>query len=125
MGEVRPATEDDLPWVKAMADRHRPQLGFLTRAMLGSATLLVAPEAGFVRYHTRRDGWSTVYDLCSEGRTQGLEGVGRRLLEAVPVPRRLRCPEHIAANGFYRHVGGHRAARERGKRRRLNVWEWT
>jgi hypothetical protein len=122
---VRAATEGDAPWVKAMADRHKGQLGFLTTAMLRSATLLVVPEAGFVRYHTRRDGWSTVYDLCSEGRERGVAGVGRALLEAVPLPRRLRCPEHIAANGFYKHLGGYRAARERGKQRRLNVWEWS
>lgn len=117
---MRRAVPDDLDWIKPMADRHRDALGFVTRAALASGTLLVPDDgSGFVRFHRRRDGWHTVYDLVSER-----PGNGRLLLEAVPRPRRLRCPTDLAANGFYAHVGGRLVRTEPGRRRALNVWEW-
>ena len=124
MTDVRCATVEDLIWVKAMADRHRHELGFVLRPALLEAIarqeLLVVDGLGFCHYHRRRDGWSTVYELCSE------DHVGRLLLEAVPRPRSLKCPEdNKHANRFYHLAGGHLAAIESGKRRRLFVWTWT
>jgi hypothetical protein len=75
--------------------------------------------SGFLRYHRRRDGWHTVYEVVSEA-----PGMGRALLEAVPRPVRLKCPEGQPANGFYRHLGGAPVRVDPGRRRRLVVWEW-
>jgi hypothetical protein len=122
----------DLDWIKAMADRHRAEVGFVQRAALaegiargevfvvaGQYVGLVASGCAFVHFHRRRDGWRTVYELCSE-----VPGCGRTLLAAVPRPVRLKCPVDLPANGFYERVGGTLARTEPGKRRALNVWEW-
>lgn len=119
---VRPMVEADLAWMKPMADRHRAELGFLWRPVLRTGTVVVVEGFGFVRFYRRRDGWHTVYDLVAEPRGVG---TGRRLLEAVPRPRRLRCPEDLEANGFYRHLGGALVGVVTGRRRNLCVWEWT
>lgn len=124
MNEVRLATVDDLGWVKAMADRHRVELGFVLRPALTEAIareeLLVVTGKGFCHYHERRDAWHTVYELCSE------DHVGRLLLDAVPRPRQLKCPEdNKHANRFYFLAGGHLAAILPGKKRRLFLWTWT
>lgn len=129
MSAVRPATLTDLPWVKAMADRHKPELGFVLRPALAEAIqrgeVLVVYGEGFCHYHRRRDGGSTVYELCSEAfALRGVGGLGRALLAAVPRPVRLKCPIGLAANDFYAHVGGTLIRTEPGKRRALNVWEW-
>ena len=122
-GAVRLATPADLDWVKAMADRHRDTLGFVRRGALAAALarreLLVVSARGFCDYHRRRDGQHVVYALCSEGH------VGRALLTAVPLPRRLRCPVDLAANAFYAHMGGQVACVAPGKRVALCVWQWT
>jgi len=122
---VRPATPDDLDWVKRMADRHKLEVGFVRRPALADAVdrgeLLVGVGAsGFLHYHRRRDGWHTVYEVVSEA-----PGTGRALVEAVPLPRRLRCPLDLPANAFYARLGGTLVQTEPGKRRPLNVWEWS
>jgi hypothetical protein len=122
-GSVRSASSADLAWVKPMADRHRYELGFVLRPALadaiGRGELLVVERRGFCHYRTRRDGQHVIYELCSE------DHVGHALLDAVPLPRRLKCPaDNLYANRFYHLVGGHLASIERGKRRRLFVWEW-
>lgn len=120
---VRPATADDLDWVKAMADRHKRDLGFVRRGSLAAGIargeLLVRQEAGFCHYRTRGDGWHVVYEIVSEQ-----SGTGRELLTAVPLPVRLKCPADAAANGFYARMGGMLVATETGKQRALNVWEF-
>lgn len=60
--------------------------------------------AGFARFHTRRDGWTMLYDLAVALCAQG-QGVGRNLLYSVPTPLRLKCPAASAANAFYCHAG--------------------
>lgn len=122
--DVRRAHRADLPFVHAIAREHLRELGYVPVAAyaqsLAAGELLVVPGAGFVRFHRRRDGWATVYELCSLRR-----GAGRALLEAVATPRRLKCPAELVANGFYEHLGGRRAGTEPGKHRLLFVWEWT
>lgn len=118
------ATQADLPWVKAMADRHRAELGFVLRPALAEAIdrgeLWVVGQGAFCEWHRRRDGWTTVYVLCSEQ-----PGAGRVLLAGLSRPLRLKCPATLTANGFYAHLGGTLAAVEqRPMRRALNVWEW-
>ena len=59
---------------------------------------------GFARFHARRDGWHTLYDLAVHPDHQRI-GAGRNLLFSVPVPVRLKCPVSSAANTFYRNAG--------------------
>lgn len=125
---VRPATVSDLDWVKRMADRHRREVGFVLRPALADAIergeLLVGIGASaFCRWHARRDGWHTVYELVSEAGAG--DGTGRALLDALPRPLRLKCPTDLEANGFYARCGGTLARVEPGKRRPLNVWQWS
>ncbi len=78
-----------------------------------------AQVIGFTRFHTRRDGWTTLYDLATDPRYQGL-GVGRNLLYSVPQPTRLKCPvASTAANAFYAGAG-FRLTESDGK---LNTYE--
>jgi ribosomal protein S18 acetylase RimI-like enzyme len=59
-----------------------------------------------------------------------MQGIGRKLVEAVELAAkqrgqamvRLKCPEDLPANRFYRSLGFAREALEPGKRRRLVVW---
>lgn len=122
---VRPATADDLAWVKALADRHRADLGFITRAafvhaMVDEELTVLDTAGGFCLWHRRRDGWTTIYDLVSE-----VNGGGRAMMEVIARPLRLKCPTGQAANGFYAHLGGTLVRTEPGRKRSLNVWEWS
>ena len=59
---------------------------------------------GFARFHMRRDGWTTLYDLAVDPDHQG-GGMGRNLLYSVPAPTRLKCPVSSSANRFYANCG--------------------
>jgi GNAT superfamily N-acetyltransferase len=117
---VRPPQRALIDAVKALADRHRDELGFHTRqAFIDSARrgeLLVATEAdavvGFVRFHKRRDGVATLYEIVTApGRRR--RGVARQLVAAVVEEGRLwgarllrlSCPAELPANAFYQAVG--------------------
>lgn len=78
---------------------------------------------GFARFHTRLDGWTTLYDLAIDPRYQGL-GAGRNLLYSVPTPMRLKCPIQINANLFYQHAGMRHCGTEVTRNGDLvNAWE--
>ncbi len=127
------AQNKDLPQIKALADAHRQELGFVNRATLelaiNSQEILNSPY-GFLHFHHRRDKISTLYHLCvsSERRRQG---VGRSLVSAweehsrkCGIKRlRLKCPLDLKANGFYSRLGFSRVDIEPGKHRPLVVWE--
>jgi ribosomal protein S18 acetylase RimI-like enzyme len=135
---VRFATADDVPAVKAIADRHRHELGFVPAAALVEAArehrLLVAlldgKVVGFVHFRCCRDGHATIYEIAvlPEHRQRG---VGRALVEAVCkeaalrgcVVLQLKCPIDLPANEFYRRTGFTEAGIEEGKRRPLRLWQ--
>jgi ribosomal protein S18 acetylase RimI-like enzyme len=135
---VRFATADDVPAVKAIADRHRHELGFVPAAALAEAArerrLLVAvldeKVVGFVHFRCCRDGHATIYEIAvlPEHRQRG---VGRALVEAVVqeaasrgcVVLQLKCPIDLPANEFYRRAGFTEAGIEEGKRRPLRLWQ--
>lgn len=124
---VRRATLADIDWVKVLCARHTKQIGFVLRPALveavGRGELLVArgPQGycGFCHYHTRRDGWTVVYEIVSVR-----AGAGRAMFAALPRPLRLKCPVDNVSNGFYAHIGGTLAGVDPGKKRPLNIWEW-
>jgi len=128
----------DVKAVKALADKHRKELGFIRHAALEQAAredrLLVAKAAGdiigFIHFRPCRDGHVTIYEIAIIPEWQG-RGVGRSLIEAVVdearqcgcTVLRLRCPVDLPANGFYSRLGFVRVRVEKGKRRPLAVWE--
>jgi len=124
---------EDLPQIKALADAHRRELGFVNRATVAKAItnqeILYLPE-GFLHFHHRRDRISTLYHLCVAPAKRG-QGIGRQLLESWEkhsrscgiTTLRLKCPLDLEANGFYDAVGFSRKSIERGKQRSLVVWE--
>lgn len=127
------AQSDDLEWIKAIADDHRRELGFVNRAALAVSIedqeVLCLPH-GFLHFHHRRDKISTLYHLCV-ARDRRQQGVGCQLIQAWEAESRkqgittlrLKCPIDLEANGFYARVGFRRIEIEPGKRRSLVVWE--
>lgn len=127
------AQPEDLFHIKALADAHRQELGFVNRAALAKAIadqeILYLPE-GFLHFHHRRDNISTLYHLCVAP-TQRRQGIGHQLLSAWSehsrkcgiTTLRLKCPLDLPANGFYSRLGFSRVDIELGKHRRLVVWE--
>lgn len=129
--QIRLATDSDVPAMIAIAHQYRQELGYVNPAALrehiGRGTVLVCESggeiAGFVDYHTRRDGWQTVYHLATH-RDHAGQGIGRQLLYSVPCPVRLKVTvDNEVANKFYQSAGMRLVATEPGKRRPLNVYE--
>ena len=134
---VRKATELDLDPIKTVADAHRRELGFVRRPALLEAIkheeVFVAQQGrqvvGFVYYHHRRDGQTTLYDVAILPACRSV-GIGRALIDAVVAETGalgkealvLRCPVDLPANGFYARLGFERWKEEPGKRRGLVVW---
>ena len=136
--KVRWAQEKDIEVIKALADANRSALGFVVRASLEEqlhrGEILVAEHQGmligFVSFHHRRDGWTTIRELCV-AESYRKRGMGRALVKEVEKSAchanqngiRLKCPLDLPANGFYARLGFTRVAIENGKRRPLAVWE--
>ncbi|HFD39725.1 MAG TPA: N-acetyltransferase [Anaerolineae bacterium] len=135
--EIRQATMFDLNAIKELADAHRHELGFVRRPALARSIergeLFVAQNGqgviGFVEYHHRRDGQTTLYHLAVQAdyRRQGL---GRRLVQALVHDAgqhsqefiQLKCPVDLEANRFYQQIGFAQIDLQRGKRRDLAIW---
>jgi GNAT superfamily N-acetyltransferase len=108
---IEPATEDDKAWIMALWKANTAYLGRhgemqWFRYWSGSAPNAhwdVLREQGFVHWRQRRDGWRTVYDICT---AEPGRGVGRQLMEHVGRPVRLKTlAENTNAQEFYRHLG--------------------
>ena len=124
---------NDLDWIKSLADRHRKEFSFINRAILSKGIenqeILCIPNKGFLHFHHRRDGRSTLYHLCvsPEDRKRGL---GKLLVTAWEDDARshgvailqLKCPIDLEANEFYKRIGFSQIDIQEGKRRKLIVW---
>lgn len=128
---IRPATLDDVAWCKAIASRYRDELGQVMwpalREAVNRGELTVACHSStpiaFVNWHTRRDGWTTVYEIAVMPNLRR-QGIGQQLLDAVPRPTRLKCTvDNANANAFYAKMGFTLTGVEDGRKRQLNVWE--
>ncbi len=126
---LRWAVEPDLLAIKRIANGYKAELGYVMWPSLREAAaqreLLVAEKnrqvVGFVRFHARRDGMQTIYDIAVDRAYVG-GGIGRALLNAVPRPVQLKCTADNPANGFYAAQGMTLARTEPGRQRALNVW---
>lgn len=128
---IRYGTLDDVEACQRIARQYRKELPFINRAQfrqsIAKRELFVADWSGdvvgFVRWHARKDGWNTIYDLAVSGDLVYL-GIGRALLYAVPAPIRLKCTvDNDTANRFYAGAGMQLVGTEQGKKRALNIWE--
>ncbi|MGB3188120.1 MAG: GNAT family N-acetyltransferase [Limnoraphis sp.] len=131
--KVALAKTENLPKIKALADAHRLELGFVNRAMLAAAidnNEIFYTNKGFIQFHHRRDNISTLHLICVH-ETERSRGEGKKLIEAWEQDARkkgirqlrLKCPIDLVANGFYQHLGFRRVSIDPGKRRSLVVWE--
>ncbi len=134
---IRKARLADVDPIKALADEHRAELGFIVRSALTSAAnrgeMIVAHDgsalAGFLEYHHRLDGRTTLYHIVVRPEYRG-RGIGRGMVgalcrEALSLGQntiKLKCPIDLPANGFYERLGASFAQTETGKRRTLAVW---
>jgi N-acetylglutamate synthase-like GNAT family acetyltransferase len=135
---IRKAQQNDLDEIKALADSHKKELGFILRPVLARSIdqgeLLVAANhrgiVGFIQYHHRRDLQTTLHNIVVKPDHRGMD-VGQKLFsnlidEARSIQQQmvlLKCPEELDANGFYARMGCHQVLIENGKARRLNVWQ--
>ena len=122
----RYAEKEDIKQIKLIADDNRNHFGFIPQVAfeesLENKELLYHPAGAFCRFHRRRDGWCTVYELCVDDIVRQM-GLGKFLLEQLPMPFRLKCPMDNIANEFYRHLGLNYKGSTAGKTSFLNIWE--
>ncbi len=134
---IRKATPADLDAIKAIADAHRHELGFVLRPALaesiGRGEVLVAENhqglIGFAEYHHRRDAQTTLYHIAVIPQCRQ-QGVGRALVNALCAEASalgkltvfLKCPADLSARGFYACLGFEVLGEEPGNGRSLIVW---
>lgn len=126
------ATPDDVDGIIRIAHQYRDELGYVhpvaLREHIAKKTVHVCEGddgriVGFVDFHSRRDGWQTIYHLATDREYAG-QGVGRYLLYSVPCPVRLKVTaNNETANRFYAKAGMRLVDTEAGKKRPLNVYE--
>jgi len=136
---IRQARNSDLNDIKAIFDKNKTELGFVTRPALQlsiqRAEIYIALETvtktvvGVVHYRHRKDKQTTLYSIVVEQNFRG-HGIGKRLVRTLTQQAHrkgqtfilLRCPNNLIANNFYRDYGFQHSAVETGKKRPLNVW---
>jgi GNAT superfamily N-acetyltransferase len=131
IAEIVLATTEHLEEIKALADANKKWLGFVNRTALKEAQakgwLYVAvgkktgKVLGFANVWKRRDGWTTVMEICIAEPYRGY-GLGADLLHKLPKPLRLKCTVDNPANEFYKRVGCKLEGQDEGKKRALNIW---
>lgn len=135
---IRKGKLADLDQVKALADAHKRELGFVLRPALKKSIdrgeLLVAENGtgviGFVDFHHRQDERTTLYHIAVEISQRG-KGIGRALVDTLVDDAcdhsksfiQLKCPEDLPANRFYQHLGFKKLRVDAGNRRALLVWQ--
>lgn len=85
--------------------------------------------AGFIRFHHRRDGQTTVYEIAVLESYRGV-GIGRWLLSKLLVDCEARgqhkivakCPADLPSNDWWRWMGFTCVGTIEGKRD-INIWE--
>lgn len=115
MVAIEPASECDIPGIKRIADirANKRYLGWTNRAILGMSIAkselhvarLNGEIVGFIRWHRRMDGWTTVYELCVD-EPYRKQGVGQQLMSVVGNgPVKLKCHSSNPAIQFYQRLG--------------------
>ncbi len=123
---IRLASLGDIDRIKQVAQRYVKEIGFILRPALEEAVrreeLLYDPSSGaFCHFHRRRDGVTTLYEICVPDEARG-RGLARQMIDMLLVPIQLKCPVDNVSNGFYEHLGFELVEVVQGKKRDLNVW---
>ena len=134
---IRRACPDDVAGAKAVADKHKAELGFVRISVLREAQqkgwLLVAVKdtqvIGFANFRIRKDNNATLYDIAVD-KPYRKQNIGKRLIQRLTwlvnvaggEHLRLKCPQFLPANAFYEKLQWRRTGTETGKKRPLNVW---
>ena len=108
------ASEHDIPGIKRIADirANKRYLGWTNRAILGESikkselhvAQLDGTVIGFIRWHRRKDGWTTVYELCVD-EPYRKQGIGQQLMCVTGTgPVKLKCHSSNPAIHFYKRL---------------------
>ena len=106
--------EHDIPGIKRIADirANKRYLGWTNRAILGESikkselhvAQLDGTVIGFIRWHRRKDGWTTVYELCVD-EPYRKQGIGQQLMCVTGTgPVKLKCHSSNPAIHFYKRL---------------------
>lgn len=134
----RKAVLADLETIKSLADQHKNELGFVVKAAftksIKASELILASDGngallGYVHYHHRKDGQTTLYSIVVD-EAYRRQGIGERLVAQLEQEARdkgqvfilLKCPIELTANSFYQAGGFDLRATVEGKHRALNEW---
>lgn len=108
------ASEADFKAIIRIANQHRAELGQVLKHNLKTGinenSLLVARNTsgdviGFILWHRRQDGWSTIYDIAVDRDFAGA-GIGQILMSQVPQPRQLKtAADNEISRKFYLKLG--------------------
>ena len=136
---IRYARAKDVAGAKAVADRHKAELGFVRISILHEAQkkkwLLVAVRdeevIAFANFRIRQDNNATLYDIVVDERYRK-QKIGKRLIQRLTwlvnvaggEHIRLKCPQSLPANAFYEKLQFTRMGTETGQKRPLNVWHY-
>jgi len=125
------ANESHILGIKAICNQYKNELGFVNSASLKTAItkleLHIAVNdngdvVGFVNWHRRLDGISTIYEIATHKNYKG-KGIGRNLLWSVPCPIRLKVTTDNPANEFYQSLNMQLIDTVKGRKRLLNLYE--
>ena len=117
---IRLACEGDIPYIEKIFKANKRYLGFTKRVIMGVSiaktelhvAVIKNRVVGFIRWHRRRDGWSTVYELCVDESCRG-RGIGRRLMKVIGLgPAKLKCHSKNPAMLFYKKLGFKKVSNE-------------
>jgi hypothetical protein len=82
---------------------------------------LILIDGGFCRWHLRRDGIITIYEIISIRSGAGQEMLA--MLRAHGKPIRAKCPADLASNEWYERQGFSWLARKKTRSgREINIW---
>lgn len=127
---IRLATLNDIPAIMTIVYQFHDEFPFVRRLALERGiekSELYAAEQdgkviGFINWHERRDGWSTVYEMGTH-REYHKQGIGRALLYSVPCPLSLSLPiDNTRARKFYESAGLRLVEVKQGRKRDLAVY---
>lgn len=128
---LRLATEEDLKPIKDVVNQNREFFGFVMNVALKESikeNSLYVYEIdnqilGFINYHIRKDGWSTIYEIAVAKHAHG-HGIGKKLLSVLEEPIRLKTTaDNTNAIAFYQKQGFFLSRTEQGRKRELLVFE--
>jgi ribosomal protein S18 acetylase RimI-like enzyme len=126
---IRKASDDDYPSIKKIANEHRKFLPFVMRVAIEDSIkrdeVYVAEingsVIGFMNFHKRKDGVTTVYEIGVTKDFQKL-GIATKFIKKLNRPIALKVTEDNPANLFYQKLGFKKTGQTKAKNRLLNIY---